>query len=216
VNKSGYVHVVDFGNSLVQVFNPAGTFVGQWGVHGSGNGQFSFPTGIAVNPNGYTYVTDSGNNRVQVFNPGGAYVRQGGWYGTLPGYFDNPNGIAVNATGYVYVTDKNNDRVEVFYCPILQVTSPNGGETWKRGSPHTITWKYSGNPEASVRIELLKGTAVNRVISAGTSLGSGGSGSFPWTILSTQGTGTTYRIRINSTSNAAVTDTGDGTFTISA
>jgi hypothetical protein len=58
--------------------------------------------------------------------------------------------------------------------------------------------------------------AVNRVINASTAIGSAGSGSYPWTIPSTQTLGTDYKIRITSTSIAAYTDKSNANFTISA
>ena len=47
-----------------------------FGSQGSGNGQFSSPTGIAVDGEGNVAVFDGSNNRVQVFRlSDGAYVR---------------------------------------------------------------------------------------------------------------------------------------------
>jgi outer membrane protein assembly factor BamB len=96
------------------------------------------------------------------------------------------------------------------------VTVPNGGQKWKQGSTQTIRWLYSGSPGSKVKIELLKGTTVNRVINASTAIGSKGSGSYSWKILSNQIVGTNYKIRIKSTSNPALTDTSNEVFTISA
>jgi len=39
---------------------------------------------------------------------------------------------------------------------VITVISPNGGETWEKGSTHNITWAYAGNPGAQVKIQLLK------------------------------------------------------------
>ena len=62
--------------------------------------------------------------------------------------------------------------------PPITVTVPNGGNNWKLGSTQTIKWSYTGSPGSRVKIGLLKGTAVNRVINSSTSIGSGGSGSY--------------------------------------
>ncbi|MGH9763050.1 MAG: hypothetical protein ACREDR_13320, partial [Blastocatellia bacterium] len=50
----------------VQKFDSSGNFIGSLGPVGSGEGQFYFPTGIAVDASGNVYVSDSGL-RVQVF-----------------------------------------------------------------------------------------------------------------------------------------------------
>jgi subtilisin family serine protease len=100
--------------------------------------------------------------------------------------------------------------------PTIFVTSPNGGETWAAGSTQTIQWSYGGNPGSYVKIELLKGGVVTKVISNLARIGTGGSGSYNWVIPSTQTTGSDYQIKITSTNNAAYTDTSDGNFTIVA
>ena len=42
----------------------------------------------------------------------------------------------------------------------ITVTSPNGGESWLRGSVHPITWTSIGSVGSTVKIELLKAEAV--------------------------------------------------------
>jgi tripartite motif-containing protein 71 len=49
--------------------------VTHWGTSGSGNGQFSSPTGVAVNA-GVVSVVDAGNSRVQRFDTTGTYQSQ--------------------------------------------------------------------------------------------------------------------------------------------
>jgi hypothetical protein len=97
--------------------------------------------------------------------------------------------------------------------PTISVTFPNGGETFTAGSMQTIRWTYAGNPGSFVKIELLKGGALNRMLTF-TSIGSGGNGSYNWSIPSTQVAGSDYQIRVTSASNAAYTDTSDSNFTI--
>ncbi len=97
----------------------------------------------------------------------------------------------------------------------LSVLSPNGGETLTAGSRQTIRWSYTGNPGSRVKIELLKGGAVNRVIKSSALKGRGGNGSCKWRIPSTQAPDTDYQIRVTSTSNNSYSDTSDTNFTIS-
>jgi len=96
----------------------------------------------------------------------------------------------------------------------ITVTSPNGGETWAAGSTQTIRWTYTLNPGAYAKIELFKGGVLNRTISSSMSIGSGGSGSYSWAIPPTQVSGTDYKVKITSTTNAAYTDTSNADFTI--
>jgi FtsP/CotA-like multicopper oxidase with cupredoxin domain len=104
--------------------------------------------------------------------------------------------------------------VPVPLVPSITVTAPNGGETWKRGTKHLITWTYTGNPGTSVKIELLRNGVLNRTIVSSMPKGTGGSGSYNWTIPSSISTGAGYAVRITSRTNSAYTDASNTTFTI--
>jgi len=97
----------------------------------------------------------------------------------------------------------------------ITVTVPNGGEDWKQGSAQIIKWNYTGNPGSNIKLELLKGMAVNQVITSNMSIGSGGAGSKSWTVPFNQTIGADYKIRVTSISNSAYTDTSNANFTIS-
>jgi DNA-binding beta-propeller fold protein YncE len=47
---------------------PSYMFLRKWGSKGNGDGQFNFPTGIAVDNSGNLYVADKENHRVQKFS----------------------------------------------------------------------------------------------------------------------------------------------------
>jgi len=100
--------------------------------------------------------------------------------------------------------------------PSITVTSPNGGETWKIGETHNITWASTG--VNNVMIELDKNNpnaGWHLVYSAPASVGS-----YSWTIPSaiseTLSTASDYKIKIWDTTNASVTDSSDNYFTIVA
>jgi DNA-binding beta-propeller fold protein YncE len=46
-------------------------YITQWGTNGTGNGQFSWPYGVAVDGSGNVYVSDWGNGRIQKFTSTG-------------------------------------------------------------------------------------------------------------------------------------------------
>jgi hypothetical protein len=106
------------------------------------------------------------------------------------------------------------DRVfRTMPLPTITVVTPNGGESWKAGTRHTISWTYTGI-SGNVKIELIKGGVLNRVITNSTPIGAGGNGSFSWVIPSNQTAGTDYKIRVTSLSEPACTDTSNNNFTI--
>ena len=63
---NGLVYVVDQTRNRVAVFNTSGVFQGSFGSQGSGNLQFSKPTGLAIDSQGRIYIADSLNERIQV------------------------------------------------------------------------------------------------------------------------------------------------------
>lgn len=94
--------------------------------------------------------------------------------------------------------------------PALSVTSPNGGETWTAGTTHNITWSSVSIPvNADIKIELLKGSSVNRTITS-----TARNGTHSWTVPSTQTDGSDYRVRLTYVSSPSVQDTSDSYFSI--
>jgi len=98
----------------------------------------------------------------------------------------------------------------------ITVTSPPGGAIVEAGTTATIQWTYRGNPGSAVRLELLKGGALNVVINADTPIGAGSTGSYTWSIPASQSPGNDYQIRVTSTTDSQYSDTTDGVFTIVA
>ncbi|OPZ45103.1 MAG: PKD domain protein [Euryarchaeota archaeon ADurb.BinA087] len=123
--------------------------------------------------------------------------------------------IKVTSNTYPACTDTSDGYFAFSLLPSITVTAPNGGETWPQNSTQTIQWSYTEDPGSQVLIELLRGTTVQQVITAGTSLGSGGSGSFSFAVPTSLPLGSDYKVRITSTSNASYTDTSDAAFTVS-
>ena len=62
----GRIFVTD-DNHHVSIFDQAGNIIHCFGSHGSENGQFYFPVGIALSHNGSVYVSDHQNKRIQIF-----------------------------------------------------------------------------------------------------------------------------------------------------
>ena len=119
--------------------------------------------------------------------------------------------IKITSTINASVNDTSDNNFSIV-PPKITVTSPNGGENWIRGTAHLITWNYTGNPGTYVKIELLKGGALNRTILASTP----NDKSQSWTIPATQTPGTDYKVRITSTTNLAYNDTSDNNYAISS
>lgn len=89
-----------------------GQIIGQAGVD---DGEFSSPTGIAIDQDGFIYVADTDNHAIQKFDREGKFVaRWGGEASSEEGQFYYPRGLAAGPAGEVYVADSGNNRVQKF------------------------------------------------------------------------------------------------------
>ncbi len=66
-DSAGRIFVSDFKNRRIQVFDSEGDWLGAFGHHGTGIGEFEGPTDLDMGPAGRIYVVDFGNDRVQIF-----------------------------------------------------------------------------------------------------------------------------------------------------
>lgn len=107
-------------------------YIKKWGSRGTGNSQFNYPGGIAVDNSGYLYVVDSGNDRIQKFDTNGIYNYKWGSYGTGNTQFFYPEDVAVDSSGNVYVTDSEN----------LYVKKYNSNGVFERKWPGTGSTSY--------------------------------------------------------------------------
>ena len=100
-------------NCRVQVFDPDGNYIDEFGNRGVGWGQFDRPKDIAVDDEGLIYVTDNAFNNVQLFDFDFTLLTFVGTGGRGPGQFDGASGIAVRGDEFA-VVDQLGARVQVF------------------------------------------------------------------------------------------------------
>jgi hypothetical protein len=82
--------------------------------------------------------------------------------------------------------------------PVVQVTSPAGGEAWQRGLPYFIRW--TNNLAENVAIKLYKGgTPIATLTTNAANLGA-----YYWSINYSNAPASNYSIRISSATNSAV------------
>lgn len=107
---------------------PSYEFVKAWGSKGSGPGEFSDPTGIAI-AGDEVFVADSRNGRIQVFDLDGNFRRMFGKPGDQPGELGRPMNLAIRG-GELHVPEYFNDRIQVFGLdgtPRRIIGSPGSG-----------------------------------------------------------------------------------------
>jgi DNA-binding beta-propeller fold protein YncE len=137
--QNGTVYVADSGNARVDEFGPSGNFIAafgwgvadgkaqsevctsscQAGIPGSGPGQFSNPTSIAVGVSGgpsagKVFVGDAGNNVVEKFDASGSFISTIDGTTTPQGHFQSLAAIAVDQSGNLWTADAGTSNIDEF------------------------------------------------------------------------------------------------------
>ena len=130
--------------------------------------------------------------------------------GHLLGYaHTNVESVADQNTSNIQASD--NSLLADVAAGTITVISPNGGESWQRGTTHNITWSTTGSV-SNVKIVLLSSVAGSSTLTASTP----NDGSFPWSIPTNGVNAGDFKIYITDVSNSAVNDHSDNNFTLTA
>jgi DNA-binding beta-propeller fold protein YncE len=107
VAPNGDIYVADghggTTNDRIVKFSKDGKFIKAWGRHGTAQGEFDTPHGIALDSAGRLYVADRVNSRVQIFDADGNFVAE--WK-----QFGRPSSIAIDKSDMIYVADSQSDQ----------------------------------------------------------------------------------------------------------
>jgi M6 family metalloprotease-like protein len=97
--------------SVIELFDPAGTDMGSLATAGRAPGEVRNPGGVCAASDGTIIVADTENNRVQAFDPFGTLL----WptNGTNSVSFLKPRGVQVGLSGRVYVADTDNSQIKI-------------------------------------------------------------------------------------------------------
>jgi hypothetical protein len=142
MDSNDNVYLTDSTTGVVYKFSSEGNLLGKWGSAGSGDNQFTNPTGLAYNSaDGYLYVADRGNKRIQVVNSvDGSFIRR--W--TLSDY---PYDVAVNPVNHhVYVSENYTlYDIKEFDNYGNQLGVYQGGSSPNNWVPQGLIFDTSGN-----------------------------------------------------------------------
>ncbi len=108
------LYVADTLTHAIIIYDLEGKFIGSIGKRGTKEGEFNYPSALAIGRAGRLYVNDSLNYRIQVFNPEGTFLSLFGQQGDGIGEFSQPKGIALDREGNIYVADAIFDTVQIF------------------------------------------------------------------------------------------------------
>src|SRR5712671_800549 len=91
-------------NDRIVKYSKDGKFIKAWGRHGSGQGEFDEPHGLAMDSRGRVFVADRANNRIQIFDQDGKFLEQ--WK-----QFSRPSGIFINSNDTIFVIDSETKSI---------------------------------------------------------------------------------------------------------
>jgi DNA-binding beta-propeller fold protein YncE len=118
VAPNGDIFVADghggMSNNRIVKFDKTGKFIKEWGVKGTGPGQFDIPHALAMDSQGRLFVGNRNNNRIDIFDQDGKFIVS--WP-----QFSRPSGIYIDAKDMIYVTDSESESVS------------KNHDGWKRG-----------------------------------------------------------------------------------
>jgi len=85
-------------NARIVKFSKDGKFIKEWGMLGTGPGEFNTPHALALDSRGRLFIADRANNRIQIFTQDGKYLNE--WK-----QFGRPSGIFIAKDDTMYVAD---------------------------------------------------------------------------------------------------------------
>jgi DNA-binding beta-propeller fold protein YncE len=106
LDGAGEIYVGDRENNRVQVFDPNGKFLRQFGGFA--------PFGLFITPNQTLFVADGRANKILKMTLDGKILASWGRTGSGPGDFQMPHGLTVAKDGAVYVSEITGKRVQKF------------------------------------------------------------------------------------------------------
>ncbi|HWR15679.1 MAG TPA: 6-bladed beta-propeller [Terriglobales bacterium] len=128
----GDVYVTDTLRDKIYLLDKKGGVIRTIGQHGSGPGEFNYPTEILAR-SGLLVVVDAMNFRVQLFDREGKALGQIGSRDESAGGLFRPKGIAIDSEGHIYLVEGLSGTVQVFDREgrLLYSFGQRGTEPWQ-------------------------------------------------------------------------------------
>jgi len=144
------------------------------GREGVDDGEFSSPTGIALDKDGNIYVADTDNHSIQKFDKTGKFIaRWGGEPSPEEGSFYYPRGLAIGANDTLYVADSGNNRVEKFDLEgnVMQAWG-KFGFAWRGADlgKFDVPWGLATDQEGNLYVSDTSNSRIQKFKSDGTPL----------------------------------------------
>lgn len=114
LNRAGPETPIRLPSKRVSICTLDEEFLGEFGTGGTGDGDFWWPSSIAIDRQDRVYIADEGLQRVSIFSKDGEYLAKWGEKGSGDGQLEYPSNIAFDADDNLWMTDSGNHRVQKF------------------------------------------------------------------------------------------------------
>jgi hypothetical protein len=153
------------------------------------------------------YSTDNGTNWSTIFN-GWCGVGNNAYLWTVPNTPSNQCIVRITDTNNSLAFDQSDSVFTILALPTINVTSPNGYETWQVGMSSHITWNSTDVNDVQIDYSINNGNSWIPIINSTPA----SAGDYLWTVPNTPSTH--CRVKITNVSNPAINDISNNNFTI--
>ena len=114
VDAAGRIYALSTVDGSVCVYDHQGNLLAKFGKRGADQGEFDFPSSLAVDRKGLIYVVDQHKSQVLVFNKDGQFLFAFSRLGWREGRLHLPSFIYISKSGHIFIVDRENARISVF------------------------------------------------------------------------------------------------------
>ena len=125
-------------------------YITEFGTYGEEDGNFIWPTALALDKDDNIYVADEWLNRITIFNRDGEFLSKWGVGGSGDGELDRPAGLVITPDQNIYITDSRNSRVQKFTLDGKYLGQ--FGKAGKGPGEFDLPWGIALGPEGMVYV----------------------------------------------------------------
>ena len=114
LNRAGPETTVRLPSKRVTMCNLDEDWFGDFGTGGHDDGEFWWPSAIAIDSQDQVYVADEALQRISIFDKDGKFLSKWGIKGSEPGQLEYPSNLAFDSDDNLWLTDSGNHRVQKF------------------------------------------------------------------------------------------------------
>ena len=139
-------------------------YITEFGSYGEGDGQFIWPSSIALDKDENIYIADEWLNRITVYDSNGEFIRKWGEPGANQGEIDGPAGLAISGNS-IYVSDSRNNRVQKFSLDGKFESS--FGESGDKAGQFNMPWGIGLDNDGNIYVTDLRNDRIQQFNSDG-------------------------------------------------